>query len=412
MDPRERRLLGYSAEICVAAGQVVHFKVSSPGNAPYRADRVHLRCADSHPRGPGFRERLVDAPFAGEYDGLDQPCPIGSYVHVRGGGILLRESFSLTLLIWPTTSGGREQALLGSWDVAAGSGVALVLDEAGCPALRLGDGHGQQRISTGEPLLERHWYRLTVTLGGGDASVSIVQEPLFDYAVGSDAAHCRAALELTPVVQGDLTMAAWLDRGLPVAAFNGKLEAPQILDAHGARVAAWDFSREIDGARVVEVVGGRDGRAVNLPTRAVCGAAWDGSRHDFTRAPEHYAAIHFHEDDLYDCNWRTSFTYRVPEDLPSGIYAARLTSTVGTEYLPFYVRPPRGKPRARLALLIPMASYCAYANQRIRNSASPPTTATPTAAAGATRRACGRWSTCALTPGPGSSSPIPISRTG
>ena len=35
------------------------------------------------------------------------------------------------------------------------------------------------------------------------------------------------------------------------------------------------------------------------------------------------------------------------------------------EYLPFYVRPPKGTARSRLALLIPTASYCAYANYHV-----------------------------------------------
>ena len=31
-----------------------------------------------------------------------------------------------------------------------------------------------------------------------------------------------------------------------------------------------------------------------------------------------HGAIHFHDDDLYDCEWVTDFTYTVPDGLRSG----------------------------------------------------------------------------------------------
>jgi hypothetical protein len=62
----------------------------------------------------------------------------------------------------------------------------------------------------------------------------------------------------------------------------------------------------------------------NLPLRAVTGSRWDGSEHDHRRAPEHYAAIHFHRDDLYDAGWPISAEFQVPLAWNSGLYALRL----------------------------------------------------------------------------------------
>jgi hypothetical protein len=36
--------------------------------------------------------------------------------------------------------------------------------------------------------------------------------------------------------------------------------------------------------------------------------------------PRHYAAIHFHEDDLYDCGWETDFEATISDAMASGVY--------------------------------------------------------------------------------------------
>ena len=45
---------------------------------------------------------------------------------------------------------------------------------------------------------------------------------------------------------------------------------------------------------------------------------------NYRLAPGEYGAIHFHEDDLDDSSWDVDFELRVPADLKSGVYAARL----------------------------------------------------------------------------------------
>ncbi len=83
-------------------------------------------------------------------------------------------------------------------------------------------------------------------------------------------------------------------------------------------------------------------------------------------APETYGAIHFHEDDIEDCNWRTDFEFTVPSDLPTGLYAARLQSGDNWEALPFVICPPKGTQTADVCLLIPTFTYTIYGNQARR----------------------------------------------
>ena len=131
-------------------------------------------------------------------------------------------------------------------------------------------------------------------------------------------------------------------------------------------VAAWDFSVGISTEQITDKSGNQlHGYLVNLPTRGVCGHAWDGSEHCWHKKPEHYAAIHFHNDDLYDCAWESDFEVRLPDNISSGVYAIHLHSGSEEYYIPFSVRPPRGTKTAPVAFILPTASYMAYANNRM-----------------------------------------------
>ena len=78
--------------------------------------------------------------------------------------------------------------------------------------------------------------------------------------------------------------------------------------------------------------------------------------------PRASTAIHFHDDDVYDAGWATDFELTVPDDLPSGAYLMRLSAEGHADELPFYVRPPRGRPRADVLFIASTYTYQAYAN--------------------------------------------------
>ena len=166
----------------------------------------------------------------------------------------------------------------------------------------------------------------------------------------------------------------------PYTAFlNGRIEDPAIipgvhdasaaleLDAAGC-FAYWDFSQEITSDRVLDRGPyALHGTLRNLPTRAVCGSRWTGEETAWRHRPRHYAAIHFHEDDLYDCGWDTDFEVTIPEGMASGVYGVRLHGGGEQDIVPFYVLPPAGVVTAPLVFVASTFTYQIYGNHQRGN---------------------------------------------
>jgi N,N-dimethylformamidase len=381
-------LLGYADTFSVENGHTIAFKVSSELPGHYRVEIVRLRCADH--TGVGLKQTTVETSVSGEYPARFQPAYAGSYIEVDAPAAFTPPCVTLQAYVWPTTPQKGRQALLGTWDETHGSGYGLILDDTGALALLFGDGQTRQTISTHMPLLERHWYLVTACFDTTSGEVWIGQRPLVRYAREDTTAERSARLEVTPAPGAVFRMAAWSAQAEPGRTiadgfYNGKLEEPIIANRfltlqerqallntatpaplHNDIVAHWDFSCDIPTTHVIDLSPhSRHGTTVNLPTRAMKGHKWDGSEYNWMHKPEHYGAIHFHDDDLYDCGWQTDFTFTVPDDLPSGLYCAYLTQAGHEDYIPFVVRPPQGTTRAPLALLLPTASYWAYANRHV-----------------------------------------------
>ena len=379
-------ILGYSDRMSAAPGEVIRFMVScEDGASSYEARIVRLLCTDDHPEGPGRREREVESPAAGTYAGRQQSIHMGSCVIVPESPALDRlDSFTLQVLIWPTTPEYGRQGLVTRWCNATRRGFGLVLDGGGA-ALMLGRRGGEPvLVATGKPLIAREWCRVTASYDAKEGIARVMQTPMSGDALRTSGGEAvlpvgHAVLESPDV---PLLFGAWSETppGDPFrsgAHYNGKLEAPRLAAAAlgeadmaslpaEAVVGAWDFSRDIDGETVSDLSPYRlHGRTVNLPTRAVTGHDWTGESLSWKESPEQYGAIHFHDDDLADVGWEADFSFEVPEGMESGVYAARLESKSGLDYVPFAVRPPTGRATAPVAFLLSSATYTAYANTRL-----------------------------------------------
>jgi N,N-dimethylformamidase len=373
-------LTGYADRFSVAPGETIAFKVSSTAAIPYQVRLVRLISGDPNPAGPGIKEEPVAAPFAPSYPSRVQPVPLGSYLRVPDSPAFRRlGSFTLAATIWPTTPGEGRQGIVARHEPSAGTGFALFVDDRGVGAL-VGDGRGRvAAVHVGKPLLARTWYRVWATYDAATRTLAVRQAPLVPRARADDAGGASITVAFTPALDSGTPLLVAALGGAPVGGhYNGKIEGPALYDIALAEtaipaapggtagrhlVAAWDFSRETSSTRAVDVgPSGLHGELVNLPARAMVGSSWTSEETCWRHAPDEYGAIHFHDDDLYDCGWATDFTYTVPDGLRSGVYAVRLRAGDVEDMIPFFVRPRRGRPTADVCVLMPTFTYIVYAN--------------------------------------------------
>ena len=350
-------IIGYADAFSVRAGGRIAFKVSS-AHAQYRAELVRIRSADPNPKGPGMRFEAVPAGFAGDHAGRVQAVQSGSFARIGLDGFAPEGEWTFSVRVQPWLLDGRAQAVAG-WD-----GVALHATAEGA-VLRVGG----QECRVAAPMIERRWYELRLVVGAG--GVRLIQRKLqTDWGSEGDGSAALAAVLPVP---REVLLAASAEGGY----FNGRLEHPMLLRGAFAEAgplepaslprtvlhAWWDFSLGQDTDIVTDRGPHRwHGTLVNLPTRAMRGAFWTGRELNWRHAPDEYAAIHFHEDDLYDCGWETDFSFDVPADLPSGVYGARLRAGKDEDIVPFFVLPPAGTATAKVALLFSTYTYQVYAN--------------------------------------------------
>ena len=49
------------------------------------------------------------------------------------------------------------------------------------------------------------------------------------------------------------------------------------------------------------------------------GILWNGEEFNWKNKPQHYSAIHFHDDDIYNANWKKTFEWTIPKNIRSGV---------------------------------------------------------------------------------------------
>ena len=374
-------LTGYTDRLSAVPGGRIGFKVSSQATSPYRASLARVIHADPNPAGPGVKIEDLAHRFSIECPSRAQPIRLGSYARVDAAAALrLTGPLTVAALVWPTRTDG-EQCVTSRWDDTTGAGWALSISPASVTA-RIGIPGGTPVVlSTGRPLPLRRWHRIWLVIDTAAGTLRVGHAPLAGGRGEQVSAPLPSAAQLDAAVP--LLIGARLAPDVREHV-NGKIEDPLVLAAAVASpealvfdpllppdglVAGWDFSRGIEGLDIVDVGPHRlGGRLVNLPTRAVTGARWTGQEMCWRHALREYAAIHFHDDDIYDAGWATDFEFTVPDDLASGAYVMRLAAEGHIDELPFYVRPPLGRPTADVLFIASTYTYQAYANHARGNT--------------------------------------------
>jgi N,N-dimethylformamidase len=314
--PDGGELIGYTDRWSAAPGERIQLMVSATAS-PVTVQTVRLRHGDPNPAGPGLRAEPVASPADGNYPCSPQTVKSGSFAVLDAA-----PAGGSNLSVWAWTrlpARGRRQVLL------ARGHFELFLDATGLPSIKFGGA----TLAAQRPLTPECWTRLGVSFAGGSVSLEVAGEVVATEANGLSAPA------------GSVTLAASAGG---TEHFNGRLEDLRIDD------------------RTFDV---RDLRLVNGPTLAVTGRGWDDDTTDYRGAPDEYAAVHFHEDDVVDAGWPPAAELVVPATLASGVYAFRLTAADLVDHVPFVVTPPRGRATASIGLLVPTLTYLAYSNERM-----------------------------------------------
>ena len=383
------KLTGYADPLTVRSGETARFMVSSD-DTQYHAEIVRLIHGDPNPQGPGLKTEHVASAIERDYPGRSQPIRTGSCAVVPDMATAPLDELTISCWLYPTTPESGVQGLVTKWDADTNAGFALLIDAGGRLALQLGDGHQVYEVHSDAKFLARNWYFVSASFSAASATVQLVQQPLADWPY--DTSGAELSIQFDAAIAGcaaPLIMAASYagmdrERVQTDCHYNGKLEAPILFGraltrdeirsvrtggwrtVDGPVLGAWNFGRDFDTAHVTdESTNGLHGTALQMPARAMTGHNWTGNEENYLRVPDQYGAIHFHADDLEDALWDADFQWEVPTDLPSGVYAAHVSTTDVDDYIPVFVCPGSQQAKADIAFLAPTASYLAYANDRM-----------------------------------------------
>lgn len=390
---RETDLLAYADRQSVTPGAEIQFKVSCGNSEIFRTDIVRLFSPEvgPGPDAPEFREELLETDVNGDYGAQWQPINPGSYVHIPAApDFEALTGFTFVCAIQATNLDSGRQTIFSSADPERG--IAVTVDSRGNLGLVIRGGSQRRYIDSGLGIESHRWTMLAVSVDGVSKQVQFSLDPVRSHRLerqrssrSTRAFESQSGLGRGPLVIGAELLEHLSGKPVPENCFNGRIERPRLLGGalneeelgelttSGVRskvdgvIADWDFSVGIDGEKVDDVTGnGFDGWTVNLPTRGVGGSTWNGATRDWRVDPQQYGAIHFHADDLFDAGWDTSLTLAIPDSWSSGCYAARFRAGSAEFYVPFFVTPGEEHARAKVAFLIPTATYAAYANLRLR----------------------------------------------
>lgn len=374
------QLVGYTGSWTTRPGDAVSLHVSSRSPS-YRVSVLRMRHGDDNPSGPGFRATRVPSSIDGSYAGSWHDVPSGSCGIVEEAGELLNgEATSIAVWVYPTAVEAGVQTI-----VSRGiEGFSLSIAADGRPRVAL----GKVEAVGARPLVSRQWYLLVARIDRRAGTLELVVRPRTPWPSKVEPDDARASFANAPSLDGPLVMAAQAIEGSFEAWFNGKIDSPMIFpqaideamigailrdETAAEPTATWDFGADHTTLIVPSTPAGYDLRLIGMPMRAVTGHRADGTALRPSDRPEHYTAIHFHDDDKHDAGWPEAARLDIPADWPSGIYAFHIEAEDGVEdYVPFFVLPPRGAPTASIAFLVPTFSYIAYGNMHSSHVAVDP----------------------------------------
>ena len=348
-------IAGYSDKLSARPGETVTFFVSSHAREAFKATLHRSISADPNPDGPGIIEDDASTYFnpswfASRYQGFTPGSFAQSTIDLQAD---IKSDLVIKLWFMPKVLVAADQTLL-AWGT-----VSIILDQQGMITAKLADGIS---VSTSVAIKCNHWHSLEFKVAASGVVALDVKSMMTAKADIEIAKNSHTEFDLAQMfpisVKAPVRIAAGF--GDARCCFNGKIESPEIL-VDGNLIAKWDFSQDISSLSV-KAIAGPDFLLRNAPTRGVTGRKWDATEFCWRHKPDHYAAISFHDDDIYDFEWDSDFEFVIPDDMPSGIYIMRIEADGHYDAMPFFVCPTLGKRRADLCVLVSTFTYTIYGN--------------------------------------------------
>lgn len=388
----------YTDQLSVAAGDPIRFYVSS--SYPYELEVCRLGPEVDNPGSDQVLHRFTKSPAA------VQPIHPGSYVLVEkslDANTSLRQ-FAIELWIRRWRTVGR-QAILGQFDDPDHCGFGLFVNEDGSLSFYLGDGgaYRDANLHTTPPdqlkmkvnpeglksfpdntpssVLDNQWHHVVAQFDGQSKQLWID---------GVEVGHWAQAIPLQPG-PAPLRMGAsgkqgkadlLLDADLAMTALYAKVLSSNEIAARVAAqalslpdlknpqlLACWHFDEE-RGDRIADSSSnGRDGRIINHATWMIGGPSFQAGvdrfgTYDPVKDPKRGHGLRLASDDLYDCRWKVSHEFRIPETARSGIYVGRIRFRLNDEdrmyNAVFIVNKAASRPKAPIAFVCSTNSWKAY----------------------------------------------------
>jgi hypothetical protein len=397
---REQRVDGihaYTDRLSAAAGETVRFHVSS--SYPYELEICRLGTDVNSVD----RDQILHS--FGSVGPHLQPIHPGSYVNVEKRLDHQTELAGLTLEIWVRRwrTQGR-QALISQLDQPNSCGFALFVNEDGSVAFYAGPGgsFSEQNLHATAPdqlkmvinpqglrvqsdntpssVLSNQWHHVVACYGGGSKQVWVDGGRVGSWSASGMIRPGDAPLRIGAsgkdgladcLLDADIAMPSIYARALSAEEIKSRyaskaLSRPSDADLLGC----WPLNEERGDRAADASAFGRDGKIINHGTWMIGGPSFQA---DVARAAGYDPAkdssrghgLRLASDDLFDCRWKASHEYRLPDDARSGIYAGRIHFSLNGEkrlyHSVFIVKKAATRPKAPIAFLCSTNTWRAYA---------------------------------------------------
>ncbi|MBB4277595.1 N,N-dimethylformamidase beta subunit family domain-containing protein [Rhizobium mongolense] len=365
-------VIGYVTPLSARPGERLDFKISSLGDRAITAKVVRLDCCDPNPLGPGLKSEQVKFGLSAVYPAREQKTHLGSCAFGALPTIPVTQDLTVELTVRPGFVSATDQTIFSLQDIAGTTGVALIINDGGLFLKNLQSPTQPQSLDLSLKL--NVWRNLEVCFSDNGV---IVRTSTVETSKVAESRLIAGLGEALRDVDHICLAALW--NGHPKDCFNGTIEAPglsvaspEALETGRTIIAQWTFTDSGNSEWVSDDIDPSRGlQLINLPMRAVRSSSWTGRHMDWKVAPEEYAAITFHSDDLSDCAWETTIAVTVPDEVPSGVYGLAVENDIATDTIPFYVLPGASAQRQKIVFLAPTFTYIAYANHARGNFAGP-----------------------------------------